>query len=540
MLRVFFAILAMLVVLSAAVAQEPFQLTIMHTNDTHTYHEPDADGNGGVAIMKTVIEQIRAEAPNSLLLDAGDRFTGTLFHSRYLGADNALLMNLLGFDAMTLGNHEFDNGEQVLADFIDSVNFPIVAANIEIPPTSPLDGKILPYVVIDMNGEQVAIIGFTTPETRFLARVSQDVIFGEDAVEIVQSIVDELTAEGINKIILLAHLSYQSQLELASQVTGVDVMIGGDSETLLSNIYAVAGGRYSAVVEGPYPTVVTSPSGEPVLVVQAFRHNRYLGRLNVTFDANGVAVSWDGDNILMSRYIPADPEVQALLEELRQPLDEMRAEVVGQTAVYLDGDRNECRSAECNMGNLIADAIRQDTGVQIAFMNGGGIRASIPVATDRPEVLLLPEPLDVTFGDVMTVLPFRNRISTFELTGADVLAALENGVSRVGGDTGTGRFLQVSGLRYSWDGSRAPGERIVSAEILNEDGSFSPIDPEAVYRVAANDFLRNGGDEFYMFRDNAINARDDGKELDVVLMEYLAANSPVMPEIEGRITRIDE
>jgi len=159
---------------------------------------------------------------------------------------------------------------------------------------------------------------------------------------------------------------------------------------------------------------------------------------------------------------------------------------------------------------------------------------------DRSEVLRLPEPLNVTVGDVMTVLPFRNRVSTFELTGADVLAALENGVSRVGRDTGTGRFLQVSGLHYSWDGSEAPGERIVSAEVLNEDGSFSPIDPQAIYRVAANDFLRNDGDEFYMFRDNAINARDDGKELDVVLMEYLAANSPVMPEIEGRITRIDK
>jgi len=540
MLRISLVFLAVLVFLSTAVAQESFRLTIMHTNDTHTYHEPDADGNGGVAIMKTVIDQIRAEAPNSLLLDAGDRFTGTLFHSRYLGADNAQIMNLLGFDAMTLGNHEFDNGEQVLADFIDSVNFPIVAANIEVPATSPLNGRILPYVVIDVNGQPVGIIGFTTPETRFLARVSADTTFQEDAVEVVQSIVDALTAEGVNKIILLAHLSYRSQLELASQVTGVDVMIGGDSETLLSNIYAAAGGRYNAVVEGPYPTVVMSPNGEPVLVVQAFRHNRYLGRLDVTFNADGVATRWNGDNILMSRYIPADPEVQALLEELRQPLEDMKAEVVGQTAVYLDGDRGECRSAECNMGNLIADAIRQDTGVQIAFMNGGGIRASIPVATDRPEVLRLPEPLNVTLGDVMTVLPFRNRISTFELTGADVLAALENGVSRVGRDTGTGRFLQVSGLRYSWDGSKAPGERIISAEVLNEDGSFSPIDPQAIYRVAANDFLRGGGDEFYMFRDNAINARDDGKELDVVLIEYLAANSPVMPEIEGRITRIDK
>jgi 5'-nucleotidase len=414
-----------------------------------------------------------------------------------------------------------------------------VSANISVADVSPLAGKILPSVVVDVNGQQIGIIGFTTPETRFLARVSENITFGEDIPAVVQENVDALTAQGINKIILLAHLSYQIQQELAAQVSGVDVMIGADSETLLSNIFAVAGGRYTANVEGPYPTVVKSPSGEPVLIVQAFRHNRYLGRLDVTFDASGVSTNWRGDAILMSRYIPADAEMKALVAELAAPLEELKAQVIGQTGVYLSGDRDECRSVECNMGNMIADAIRFDTGVQIAIMNGGGIRASIPVATDRPQDLTLPEPLNVTLGDVLTVLPFRNRVSTFELSGADVIAALENGVARVGADSGTGRFPQVSGIRYTWDGSKPVGERIISVEVLNADGAYSLIDPMAVYSVAANDFLRNGGDEYTMFRDRAVNARNDGKELDVVVAEYIRANSPVMPQIEGRITRVD-
>lgn len=539
-IRALLVVLALTLGLTPAFAQQDtFTLTIMHTNDTHTYHEPDADGNGGVAIMKTVVDQIRAEAPNSLLLDAGDRFTGTLFHALHLGMDNSAVMRLLGFDAMTLGNHEFDNGDQVLADFIDSLDFPVVSANIRIAEGSPLAGKIAPYVVVDVNGQPVGIIGLTTPETRFLAKVSDDVTFEEDLVAVVQQYVDELTAQGVNKIVLLAHLAYDLQQELAAQISGVDVLIGADSETLLSNIYAVAGGRYTARTEGPYPTVVRSASGEPVLIVQAFRHNRYLGRLDVTFNADGVPTRWSGDAILMSRYIPANPEMQALIAELAKPLDELRAQVIGQTAVYLDGDRDECRSAECNMGNLVADAIRFDTGVQIAIMNGGGIRASIPVATDRPADLTLPEPYSITVGDILTVLPFRNRVSTFQLTGADVIAALENGVSRVGADSGTGRFAQVSGLRYSWDGSKPVGERIVSVEVLNPDGTYSPIDPEALYTVAANDFLRNGGDEYTMFRDRAVNPRDDGKELDVVVIDYIKANSPVAPVIEGRIVRVD-
>jgi 5'-nucleotidase len=188
-------------------------------------------------------------------------------------------------------------------------------------------------------------------------------------------------------------------------------------------------------------------------------------------------------------------------------------------------DNSTCRSEECTIGNLIADAVREETGAQIVFLNGGGIRAGIDEGV-------------ITLGEVRTVLPFGNLVSTFELTGADVITALENGVSRVNDERGgTGRFAQVSGLRYTWDMSQEVGSRITGVEVLDpETGDYAPIDAEATYTVAANDFMRSGGDEYIVFRDNGMNAYDFGRPLDVVVMEYLEANSPVNPQLEGRIT----
>jgi 5'-nucleotidase len=172
---------------------------------------------------------------------------------------------------------------------------------------------------------------------------------------------------------------------------------------------------------------------------------------------------------------------------------------------------------------LITDAIREETGVDIAVMNSGGIRADIDEG-------------DITLGEVLTVLPFGNLISTFELTGADVWAMLENGVSQV--EDVAGRFLQVSGLRYSFDLTQAPGSRIVSVDVW-QDGAYVPLDLEATYLLAANDFMRGGGDGYSVLADNAINPYDLGSPLDGVVADYIIANSPVAPEVEGRIVDIN-
>jgi 5'-nucleotidase len=525
-----FFCLAALFIVGAAFAQdeETFTLTIVHTNDEHAHHDAGSDGSGGQARAAAVINQIRAEGGNVLLVDAGDRFTGTLYHQQYRGADNAQLMNLLGFDAMTLGNHEFDEGDDGLAAFISSLDFPVVSANIAVSESNPLTGLFAPFVILDVNGTQVGVIGLTTAETANISSPSVDVTFTEDYAAVVQQYVDALTAQGISHIVLLTHIGYQNDVALASQVSGVDVIVGGHSHTLQGNAYTVA-------QIGEYPTVVDSASGEPVLVVTAGENSEYLGRLDVEFDTAGVLSSWGGDAIQLSQYITPDSEVEALLTELAGPIEELRSTPVGETTIFLVGDRAVCRAMECNLGSLITDAMRAETGAQIAITNGGGIRSSIPIETDTPADLAFAEPLTITLGDVLTVLPFGNLVATFDLSGADVIASLEHGVSAIGTDSGTGRFPQVSGIRYTFDPSQDVGSRIVSVEVLGEDGEYTPIDSDATYSLVSNDFMRGGGDGYELFATNATNVYDFGRPLDQVLADYIAANSPISPETEGRI-----
>ncbi len=510
-------VIGMVPMVSAGSDDGTFALTIMHTNDTHAHHTPNRHGNGGVARQMTVVKQIRAQGDNSLLLDAGDRFTGSLFHQQYLGQENAQIMNMLGYDAMTLGNHEFDKGDLVLGMFIDRLDFTVVSANVDGSASEPLTDKIASYVVLEVDGEKIGITGATIPETAILSSPSEDVVFN-DVVSSVQYVVDQMASEGINKIILLTHQGYNADLALAPQLSGVDVIVGGHSHTLLSNMYTKG--------MASYPQVLESASGDPILVVQAGEYNQYLGQLDLEFDADGVLTDWDGDVILLNQYIAPDPAMQALVDALAAPIEELKQTPVGEAAVELVGERGICRTEECNMGDLITDAIRENTGAQIALQNGGGIRASIPAG-------------DVTLGDVLTVLPFGNLISTFELKGSDVVAALENGVSQV--EDVAGRFPQVSGLRYTWNPSAAPGERIVSVEVLNaETGEYEPLDPDATYTVAANDYMRRGGDGYSVLKENAINPYDYGDPLDQVVADYIAANSPVASEVEGRITQVSD
>jgi len=517
---------AALLVIGSAVAQDDtFALTILHTNDTHAAHQPNGDGDGGVAREAAVVKQVRAEGGNILLVDAGDRFTGTLFHRLYLGQDQVEIMNLLGYDVMTLGNHEFDNGEEVLLAFVQGLNFPVVSSNIAFG-DSALTDEVSPYAILEAGGQQVGVIGLTTPDTTETSSPGAATTFNADLVGVVEAAVDELSAQGVNKILLLAHTGILVDEELLTQVNGVDIFVGGHSHTLLSNTYASAANEY--------PITSETEAGEPIVYVQAGSNMMYLGRLDVEFNADGVLTDWGGDTILLSRYITPDPEMEALINDLAGPVEELQTASTGATAeVALVGDRRVCRVEECDLGNIITNAMLSETGAQIALMNGGGIRANIDEG-------------DITVGEVLTVLPFGNLISTFELSGADVIAALENGVSgltvengEVVRDGAPGRFPQVAGVRFSFDPTQDVGSRIVSVEVLNEDGSYSAIDPEATYAVVSNDFMRGGGDGYSMFAENAINPYDFGRPLDEVLANYLIENSPVAPSIEGRITIVN-
>jgi hypothetical protein len=316
-----------------------------------------------------------------------------------------------------------------------------------------------------------------------------------------------LEAQGVDKIVLLSHLGYADDQALAAAVSGIDVIVGGHSHTPLGPM---------PNPQGAYPTVVASPAGDPVLIVSAWEWGKYLGRLDVTFDDAGVVQTWNGAPILIDASVPEDPTIAAEVAVYFEPVQELQNSVVAATEVALDGTRAIVRSQETNLGDLICDAMLWKTeavGTQICITNGGGIRASIAAG-------------DVTLGQVLTVLPFGNQIATLGLMGSDVIAALENGVSQW--ETGAGRFPQVAGMRFSFDPERPVGDRILSAEVKNPDGTFSPIDPDEIYQLTTNDFMRRGGDGYSMFLENAIDPYDTWAVMADSVVEYMQA-----PEAAG-------
>ncbi|MCM3323165.1 5'-nucleotidase C-terminal domain-containing protein [Cytobacillus kochii] len=512
----------LLVELDIAVEEEndgPFSMSILHTNDTHAHLE-------NVPRLFTAVNQLRDEKENTLLVDAGDVFSGTLFFNMYLGQADLQFMNRLGYDAMTFGNHEFDKDSQVLADFVSNADFPFVSANVNVENDEILselkvnefgypgeNGKIYPAIIKEVDGEKVALFGLTTEDTSFLANPDEAIVF-EDAVEMASNTVAALEEEGINKIIALSHLGYTPDQELAEAVQGIDVIVGGHSHTTL---------------EEP---VVKNEDGEPTLIVQANEYHKYLGSLDIVFDDEGVLSEWDGELLdLVSQdengeYVYEEDEwARNKLDELSEPLEELKQEVVGYSEVALNGERTDVRTKETNLGNLIADGMlskaNESVPTQIAMQNGGGIRASIAQG-------------EITLGDVLTVLPFGNMLVTLDLTGEEIKQALEHSVANI--EEGAGQFMQVAGLRFKFDQAQPVGERVHGVEV-KVDGEYIAINEDETYTVATNAFTADGGDGYDMFK----KAKDEGRitelfEVDYdVFSTYLENNNPVAPEVEGRI-----
>ncbi|OWV81482.1 multifunctional 2',3'-cyclic-nucleotide 2'-phosphodiesterase/5'-nucleotidase/3'-nucleotidase [Rhizobium sp. R634] len=522
---------ASMLTLSAGAAFADYELNILHINDFHSRIESinkfdstcsaEEEGKkecfGGAARLKTAIDQRRQalSGKNVLLLNAGDNFQGSLFYTTYKGAAEAEFLNMMKFDAMTVGNHEFDDSEDGLATFLDKVQFPVVTANVKAAAASKLGDRIKPSLVLDVGGQKIGIVGAVTNDTPELSSPGPNVTI-EDDVQTITSAVQDLKGQGVNKIIALTHVGYPRDLAVIAKIPDVDVVVGGHSHSLLSNTDAKA--------EGPYPTMVDNPGGYKVPVVQAASYSKYLGDLVVNFDDNGVVKDAKGDPILIDSSFTPDPAVVTRVAELAKPIEELRKKIIGSSEGPIEGDRKVCRVKECSMGNLVADAMLDRTrnqGITIAFQNGGGLRASIDGG-------------DVTQGEVITVLPFQNTLATFETTGADVVKALENGVSQI--DQGAGRFPQVAGLKFSFDQSKPVGSRVSDVQVKEGD-NFAPIDQAKTYKIATNNFMRAGGDGYSIFKEGK-NAYDFGPDLADVTAGYLAAHSPYKPYTDGRVTEI--
>lgn len=522
-----FLLSAAALAMSGGMAAAEYKITILHTNDIHSRIESinkydstcNAEGEtegkcfGGMARIKSAVDAKRAamEGENVLLLDAGDPFQGSLFYTTYKGAAEAEFMEAIGYDAMAVGNHEFDDGPAGLASFIDAVSFPVVSGNLDLSSSADLNGKVENHVVLEVGGQKIGIVSALATDTVDTSSPGPDVVF-QDEIDSLSADVAALEAEGVKMIIALTHVGLAKDLEIAEKVPGLDLVIGGHSHTLLSNTNDRA--------KGAYPTMVGD-----VPVVQAYAYSKYLGEITLTFDDAGNVTSATGEPMLLDASVEPDADMAARIATMGAPIEELKARVVAESSDAIEGDRSVCRVQECAMGNLVADAMLdrvKEQGAQIAIQNGGGLRASIDSG-------------EVTMGEVLTVLPFQNTLSTFEISGEGIVAALENGVSQV--EEVKGRFPQVAGMKFTWDPSVAPNEGRITEVMVAEGDGYVPIDLAKTYLVVTNNYVRNGGDGYKMFSGDDKNAYDFGPDLADVTAEFMAKSSPYMPYVDGRISQ---
>lgn len=516
--------------------KEPnFNLSIMHINDTHARLD-------NVAKRVTAVKEVRAAKPDALLLDAGDVFSGSLYFNEFKGQADLEFMNLLDYDLMTFGNHEFDlgsspEGHQALADFVKNAEFPFVSTNVDFSKdeklsplykeqyaSNPKDSKIYPSVIKRVNGEKVGFIGLTTAETSDIS--SPEAIEFQNYIEEAQKAVKELEERDVNKIVAITHLGfddnpeYDNDLELAKYVDGIDVIVGGHSHTQLNAPVVV-----SADEDGKQK--------DSTVIVQAYQYSEYLGTLDVQFDKEGKVVGQSG-KLIEIKGKKEDPEAAELLKKYSSKIQEIKNKPTGGVAeTFLAAPRLgpastiSVRAHELPIGNLITDGMLDkakdyNPNVVMAFQNGGGIRAAI----DQGEI---------TYGDVLTTLPFGNTLATMKLTGSEIKSALEHSVSQAPGENGG--FLHVSGMKFTYDSRKAAGSRVETMEVKNADGTFTLISPSQEYVIATNAFTAKGGDGFTVFK----NAYEQGRVTDLGasdwenLRDYVAELGKVNPQIEGRI-----
>ncbi len=483
---------------------EPKELRIIHFNDFHGFARPHRplgfkEEVGGAAWMASLSEDLRGEKP-TIFLAAGDMIQGENWANLFKGRSVIRLLNAMRIDAMVLGNHEFDFGQGVLMQRIKEANFPVLAANVV-----GMEG-IRRHVVKKVGKAKVGIVGVITPETPFATHPRN--VRGLKFLNPEEVILRELEAipKDVDVVILLSHCGYSKDREIASRVRGIHVIVGGHSHTRLDEPIQVGG----------------------TIIVQAWEHGKTLGVLDLSVD-RGKILSWKGGlrDILPSRWEP-DPKAARIVERYSRQLSRLLDEVVGVAGVDLDGEN--VRERETNLGNLVADLMREVAGAQVAVVNGGSIRRSIPRGP-------------VTLDSIYSALPFDNYVVTLKIRGRGLWEALEHGVSGKGG----GRFPQVSGLKITYCPHGEPGKRLKDVRV-----GMEPLEMDRTYLLATNDFLAAGGDGYSSFVQaleegskmenlggalvgGSITFSDPGRWVRELFAEKVKEMGTVSPSVEGRI-----
>jgi len=543
----------------------PMSLTILHINDHHSHVEPNSgaelelplDGpdaaavrveleTGGFGRVVSLIDELRARNANVLTLHAGDAITGTIYYSLFKGAVDAAVMHQVCFDAFELGNHEFDDGDAGLANFLGLLNgpqapcqTPVLGANVVPAVGTPLrpnaeTSLIQPYVIKEVGGQRVGIIGIDIAgKTRNSSSPLASTQFLDER-ETAQRYIDELSAQGINKIILLTHYQYENELELARSLRGVDAIVGGDSHTLLGERFA----DFGLNPAGPYPTQVADLDGNPVCVAQAWQYAEVVGELHLDFDAQGRVSACSGTPHLLLGdefvaddapldetrraalldlvaatpeldIVTPDPDTEALIAVYGEEVEALKASLVGVSTNNLclervpgDGRSAICdvRATQANGGDiqqLVTHAyLMRSFEADVAIQNAGGVRIDLPAG-------------DISINDAYTLLPFANTLVNLEMTGAEIRAVLEEAVANFLDNNGsTGSYPYAANLRWDVDLSQPAGSRFSNIEIKRKGGTdwVALRDDDAV-TVVTNSFIAAGRDGYFTFGDVSADGR---------------------------------
>lgn len=558
---------------------DPLSVTLLHINDHHsrldaettTLKLPDATGVtqsvtvplGGFARVAAAIQEETGSGKNVIKLHAGDAITGDLYFTQSEGQADAVAMNTVCFDAMALGNHEFDNGDTGLAKFLNFLranptqcNTPVVAANITTSASSPIAGKFSPYTIVRRSGQNIGIVGVTTAnKTKNASRPDAGTHFADELTS-AQKAIDDLRGAGINKIIVMSHMGYDVDIaKLAPQLDGVDVIVGGDSHTLLGPDSLK---NFGLTPEAAYPTQLKNKAGDPVCVVQAWQYSYAVGKLQVDFDKYGRVSACNGQPMILvdntglkdkktgSSAASSASDSAAYTTALQQsgvfrittPLaattaalkpysdakvalgtvkvgaasDNLCLRRVPGTGAKSDTSRSSLGDV-CNkdttviahggdIQQLVAQAFLNQAqrfgGADVSLQNGGGVRTDIATG-------------DITVGTVYTLLPFKNVLVRITMTGQQIKDTLEDGVDSMLGNnsgTGSGAYPYTAGLRFDVDITKAKGSRISNLE-LYRNSTWGSFDLAGSYKVVTNDFTAGGGDNYLTLKGIAASLKEN-------------------------------
>ena len=476
-------------------------ISIVHVNDTHgRIEENEKNGELGFAKLKTYFDN-RNSNNNALLLNAGDVVHGTTFATISRGDSVIDVMNQMGFDAMTAGNHDFNYGYQRLVELNNRANFPILASNVINQDGSHI---IDSDKIIEIDGVKIGIFGLATEETKTKSSpANTEGLTFANSVETAQNEVNNLRNQGAQIIICLSHLgedkeSKETSTMIAENVEGIDLIIDGHSHTELQN------GRYVG----------------NTLIAQAKAHGYFIGDVTLLLDKDNKIVSKSASLKPYARmkHLYANKETLAQIEAVSNEYKKVLDQNVGQTSVDLEGARNMVRTRETNLGNYITDAMIKATSADVAITNGGGIRDSISAG-------------NITKGDVLTVFPFTNFAVTLEVPGSVIKEALEHGLTDA--PNSAGKFPQIGGMMVKYDSTRQAGDRVTEITIAGE-----AIDPNKNYNLVTNDFMSIGGDGYEMFK--AYQRTGEYELISEIFENAIRNDGEINPQIDNRMTDISQ